>query len=316
MQHIMMANEQMKEFFSETEKSRRVVPILTISCRRSHSSIHSKHPTLSFFPTHTLPFFFSPHKHFTMPSLHTIAGLLALTASRVEAHGYVSNPAPRGLTIPGHPMYSIGVQSDGYAFQDCRDGGMIGPITAEWVEGQEITVDVAMTAFHNGWHELRFCEDARGTNECFVLPGHQAIAVNHTDVEGCPAPAPSQSTHRGSCIPSPKESRNDLLPQSASYRFVLPRGITCDHCAMQWWWITSNGVGEHFKSCHDVRIRPSGPTPAPAPTMPPPPTPAPPPTPDTCIELSRLCLFDGSGDPCCSGTVCKGTVNWATCEPM
>ena len=79
-------------------------------------------------------------------------GLATLAVSVVDAHGYVSNPKPRCQTIPGHPMFSIGCQSDGYQFADCRDGEMVGPVQVTWVEGQEIDVDVFMTAFHGGWH--------------------------------------------------------------------------------------------------------------------------------------------------------------------
>jgi hypothetical protein len=117
-----------------------------------------------------------------------------------------------------------------------------------------------------------------------------------------------------------------LLPQSASYKFILPEGFHCDHCAMQWWWITDNVGNEHFKSCHDVRIVQAPPTPAPPTNPPTPPTPAPPtapptfeptaqptPPPTVCVASGQLCQFDGSGTPCCSGTICTGTPNWATC---
>jgi len=252
-------------------------------------------------------------------------GLATLAVSVVDAHGYVSNPKPRCLTIPGHPMFSLGCQSDGYQFADCRDGEMVGPVQVTWVEGQEIDVDVFMTAFHGGWHELRFCEDPRGGNDCFSRPGHQAFALPATNVQGCPEPAPSSTaTHRGSCIPSPAECRGDLGPSSASYRFRLPMNISGDHVAMQWWWITNNGVPEHFKSCHDVRIIAAPPTPAP-PTLPPtPPTQAPPtflptprpptPPPTICTNPGQLCKLDGTGNPCCQGYSCNGSVNWATCE--
>jgi hypothetical protein len=209
-----------------------------------------------------------------LSSMLRTVGLATLAVSVVDAHGYVSNPKPRCQTIPGHPMFSIGCQSDGYQFEDCRDGGMVGPPQATWVEGQEIDVDVFMTAFHGGWHggfrffffhvnvhvllqlchapstapfcvlfttahstqiELRFCEDPQGGNDCFSRPGHQAFALPATNVQGCPEPAPSSTaTYRGSCIPSPAECRGDLGPASASYRFKLPMNISGDHVAMQW----------------------------------------------------------------------------------
>ncbi|KAJ7379976.1 hypothetical protein OS493_012738 [Desmophyllum pertusum] len=51
-------------------------------------------------------------------------------------------------------------------------------------------------------------------------------------------------------------------------KLVLPEGLTCDHCVMQWWWKTGNswgcdgpndcGIGkgkqETFVNCADIRI--------------------------------------------------------------
>ena len=56
-------------------------------------------------------------------------------------------------------------------------------------------------------------------------------------------------------------------------RLVLPRGLTCDHCVMQWWWTVGNnwgcdedgncGVGkgkkqETFVNCADIKIVSAG----------------------------------------------------------
>ena len=61
-------------------------------------------------------------------------------------------------------------------------------------------------------------------------------------------------------------------------KLVLPKGTTCDHCVLQWWWTVGNnwgcdedgncGVGkgkkqETFVNCADIKIVPSG---EPAPT--------------------------------------------------
>jgi hypothetical protein len=253
----------------------------------------------------------------------------ALCVASADAHGYMVSPLGRSWTIPGHSRAGE-PQSDGMAFRDCLDGGQVGPVQVTWQEGQDIEVDIVITAFHQGWHELRICENPRGNNTCFEeSPGaiYLSGTGSATDVEGCPEPAPTGSTHRGSCIPSPKENRETLSSNGGKSRWRLPEGVSCEHCAMQWWWITNNGVGEHFKSCHDVQILPAPPTPAP-PTMPPtPPTPAPPtppptfeptvaptPPPTVCINNGQVCAVDGSGTPCCAGSFCDGTVNWATCR--
>jgi hypothetical protein len=218
----------------------------------------------------------------------------ALSVSQVEGHGYISNPLPRAQTIPNH-FYRNDPQSDGSRFADCRDGGQTGPVQVTWAKGATVTVEVVITANHGGWHEMRFCPDSRGGNSCFEE--HLAIVSNPTSTPGCPTRAPPSSTHNGNCIPSPAESRFDLDPGcgTRNYTITLPPDLECEHCAMQWWWITDNFGNEHFKSCHDVRIvagggspptpSPGRPTPAPpnsppnSPPTTPPPTPPPAPTP-------------------------------------
>ena len=95
----------------------------------------------------------------------TILATIATTG--VDAHGYIRNPRPRAWTIPGH-RFEWDAQSDGGPFQDCWDrdandpdprNNKVGPIEATYIEGSEISVDVAISAGHAGWHELRFCPD-------------------------------------------------------------------------------------------------------------------------------------------------------------
>jgi hypothetical protein len=191
----------------------------------------------------------TPCFHTTMLSkIIAVAAFLGLAAD-VSAHGYISNPLPRALAIPGHPM-RVEPQSDGAqgAQSECNDQGMTGPPEVTWEEGQEVTVEVVVTANHRGFHELRFCEQATGGNACFSQSLATAVS-NPTDVPGCPAPAPGGSSHND-CIPSPAESRSLFIndqPHTANYTFTLPEGLTCEHCAMQWWWICANFGGEFFK---------------------------------------------------------------------
>jgi hypothetical protein len=270
--------------------------------------------------------------------LISAAAVVAL-ATTVEAHGYISNPAPRALTIPGH-RYAVEPQSDGAQGPGpgCNDGGRTGPIQVTWVEGQEVTVEVIVTANHRGFHELRFCDQATGGNGC--LSETVATAVSHpSSAPGCPTAAPGGSSH--GCLPGPPEQRSLFIndnPHTANYTFKLPENFTCSHCNMQWWWICNNYGGEFFKSCHDITIISSGPTgsptvsPTPAPTPPtsapttvptasptPPtaaptgtPTPpttaptfAPTPPPTTCGVAWAKC---GDGlDVCCAGHTCMGS---------
>jgi hypothetical protein len=205
------------------------------------------------------------------------------------------------------------------------DGGEIGDIQVTWEEGQTVTVEVVVTANHRGQHELRFCEDARGGNSCLAQNVATAISNPSSD-PGCPAPAPQGFAQ--SCMPSSAEQRSLFINDNvhtANYTFTLPENFTCEHCNMQWWWITANYGGEFFKSCHDVRIVPSGPPTNPPPTSPPspspptnPPTTAPPTNPPTTAPpteepvpcLGNWDICSSAPDNCCSGN-CSGN----QCQP-
>jgi predicted carbohydrate-binding protein with CBM5 and CBM33 domain len=160
------------------------------------------------------------------------AVVLASFLSGTEAHGYMASPAPRARTISGH-QFQWEPQSDGQFNGECKDNNRVGPIQATYTQGSEITVTIDMTAPHNGAYQLRFCPQADGNNACFS----QNLAI--------PITAPSYvlpnfpNAHQGS---------------SGNAVWRLPADLVCDHCAMQFWYQNNNGVQEHFKSCHDVRI--------------------------------------------------------------
>jgi hypothetical protein len=212
------------------------------------------------------------------------------------------------------------------------DGGQIGDIQVTWEEGQTVTVEIVVTANHRGQHELRFCEDARGGNSC--LAQNVATAISHPSSDpGCPVPAPQGFAQ--SCMPSSAEQRSLFINDNvhtANYTFTLPENFTCEHCNMQWWWITANYGGEFFKSCHDIAIVPrAAPTPAPPtneptpspptqappptnpPTTPPPTTPPTTPPPTACVGAWGSCA-EGS-DPCCAGHTCMGSEWDRMCYP-
>eukprot|EP00732_Lithocolla_globosa_P006912 Lithocolla_globosa_v1_NODE_8375_length_828_cov_16.698577.p1 type:complete len:241 gc:universal NODE_8375_length_828_cov_16.698577:784-62(-) len=175
--------------------------------------------------------------------------LLFMFVSLVASHGYLSNPLPRAKTIPGH-RYMSEPQSDGRMNGECQDGGKTGPIQVAWEQNSIIEVTVTVTAYHKGWHELRFCPQANGTNACFEK--YKARPLVPSTVPGCPTSAPAGSTDKP-CLSDPSV-RADLPSGTSRSEWQLPLGLECEHCAMQWWWITDNWGSEHFKSCHDVII--------------------------------------------------------------
>ena len=124
------------------------------------------------------------------PSL--LAGLFAaLIAVDIDAHGYVSSPRPRVFTVGGHRS-SYEPQGDGQFNGECWDAarGAYAGIQATYEEGRVITTTVVITAFHQGWHEIRLCGDKQGRNNCLS----QTLATALTTPR---SPGNSQSTLRG-----------------------------------------------------------------------------------------------------------------------
>ena len=128
-------------------------------------------------------------------------------------------------------------------------------VTKTYKEGETIQVTIKITSNHQGY--FRF-----SVGKVMRRPITQ-----------------QQLTH---VLLQPDGSNTWQLHSSANgniqIRLVLPRGLTCDHCVLQWWWTVGNnwgcddnrncGVGkgkkqETFVNCADIKITPSG-GPAPA----------------------------------------------------
>ena len=141
-------------------------------------------------------------------------------------------------------------------------------ITKTYKEGQEIEVLVDVTSNHQGY--FRFSVGKIGT----------------------PPITQEKLTHilkqpNGKTKWYINSHGNDVF----KIKLKLPRGLTCDHCVMQWWWHVGNNWGcdgpgncgmgkgpqETFVNCADIRITKSdGSVPLPPSTRPPPPTEKPP----------------------------------------
>jgi len=178
------------------------------------------------------------------------------------------------LTIPGHPFHWE-PQSDAAEGQNCKDNGKTGPIQATYVQDSIITTRVHITVFHQGWQELRFCPDPKGGLSCYQQ--HRAIPLESTkwyvgkslpnsdsNNDTLRAPFPSGNICDQSWCGNPVPTKhcfaygeNGVFYQKVQWQ--LPKGLSCDHCGMQWWYVTDNCGNENFKSCHDVTITPKNP---------------------------------------------------------
>ena len=143
-----------------------------------------------------------------------------------------------------------------------------GIITKTYKEGQEIEVIVDVTSNHQGYFTFSLGEIGTPpiTQEKLKYVLKQPNGKTKWYI---------------------KSQGNDVF----KIKLRLPRGLTCEHCVMQWWWRVGNNWGcdgpgncgmgkgpqETFVNCADIRITKSdGSVPPPPPTKPPPPTQKPP----------------------------------------
>ena len=100
------------------------------------------------------------------------------------------------------------------------------PIVKTYREGQQIQVKIKITANHLGYFTFRL-----------------APLVNKPI---------TQSELDKILLRMPDGNAEWKLPASNGYHTItlqLPRGVTCDHCVMQWWWSTGNNW-----VCNDVMM--------------------------------------------------------------
>ena len=145
----------------------------------------------------------------------------------------------------------------GRFYTEGSNGG--GAITATYISGEVIDVEVTITAHHRGMLYLRLCDEARVTEEC--LEKYEPLQrVRYEDSEliqaqpinekypflyylrpicyfdqsgigdGNMGPMRAQDLARDIYDGSPKMQA----------KFKLPDGVTCEHCVIQMHWITAN----------------------------------------------------------------------------
>jgi hypothetical protein len=116
-----------------------------------------------------------------------------------------------------------------------------GAIQAVYSAGQTIDVSMTITAHHKGVVELRLCDEARVTQKCL----NKYPALQRVDFEkGALRDAqPINPNHPEMFYINPTSydpARNTQGNYEMTAKFKLPEGVTCDHCVLQWWWLTAN----------------------------------------------------------------------------
>merc|ERR1711953_33279 len=154
-----------------------------------------------------------------------------------------------------------------------------------YVQGQNIDVQVQITAYHGGFMSFHLCPVKAGeldfdVSECGLLEPANSAAYNRhllNNLTYATLPMPSKfcsncasdSTGAGFCGYNPG-CLGDGPDGFAVFDITLePSQIAMDHGVLVWHWFTANNGegfvgGEEFMNCTDVRISPSGSAPAPS----------------------------------------------------
>ena len=207
-------------------------------------------------------------------------GLCMQLPSGVSGHGYLIDPPQRssewrlGFQNPSN-YDDNGLNCGGFATQWDQNGGKCGVcgdpwdvapprpnevggtygngiIVRQYSVGQEIDVNITITAQHLGWFEFRLCcqeesVDAPTTQEC--------LDANLLEVvDGITSTRYQQPS--------------DATTGSKTVKVKLPDGLVAPHCVLNWkwhagnsWGVGSDGVGcigcgpqEEFINCADISI--------------------------------------------------------------
>eukprot|EP00121_Abeoforma_whisleri_P005264 Awhi_evm1s4765 len=195
------------------------------------------------------------------------ATTLLFAVPNVEAHGYMISPVARnamwklGYNNPtNYDLMSLNaggpsnVMRNGYSVcgdpansnEDHMDGGKYGNklIAGTYEEGGEMGVSLVITAHHKGSYFISLCPitspDQIVTQECFDQ--YQLEKVDG----GIEWQSPPVQYNTGN--------------RNYSMKFRLPKGLTCERCVVQWYWQTTNSIGdypEEFWNCADITIKSS-----------------------------------------------------------
>ncbi|KAI2510038.1 Lytic polysaccharide mono-oxygenase [Fragilaria crotonensis] len=296
--------------------------------------------------------------------------LLALFLRGAESHGYLKSPRARNFVAYQDGVWYGGTAST-YPAESCphclNRGGTIGQcgvingrsyddnlnvfgqpmapaIQAQYAQGQEIVVDIVLTAHHKGHFEFFACPIVPGgkaTGDCFK---DYTLTFVADELYGAPKDT-SYPTRAYIAPPSRTINDNTGVPgQFFRFRVKLPDNLSGDLVLLQWHYLTANsckypgyttypfpqdwgdmqdflgicsdipadgnGTPEQFWNCAEISISsgpvsPSTPAPLPAPS-PPVPTPTYPTPPPTTAGPTPSVTLPNTGGTCGNGVVGNG----------
>lgn len=211
--------------------------------------------------------------HATDARLHFPAGSKDIGAGDA-VQSQKDNAGPEGWTLyrPLDPSFHwrYGVCGDLPSGNEHLKGGLYyngGQIVETFNEGASIPVEMTVVANHNGYIELYICNvdncpDNEISPECFQSPSQPCVQLTRTPNDQCDsgkslACGPIDPNYPGRwyipCPLVPGDTSIYTYGTDGSIQFKLPNGFYCDHCVLQFLWVSANfcnpiGVVDYFNS--------------------------------------------------------------------
>ena len=98
-----------------------------------------------------------------------------------------------------------------------------GLITATYGEGAVVDIKVDITANHKGSFQFRLCNADNSPCDKYEHFGEPLKRANDPTETRFQIPAQDQG-----------------VPKPYDMQYKLPDGFQCEHCVLQWWWLTES----------------------------------------------------------------------------
>lgn len=203
--------------------------------------------------------------------------LAALGAAAVNGHGFLSRPSSRnhvaslnGKEYCPHCKNGAGVntvrehQVGGWPYPEtpassvrhglCGEGSALGGfaqtytgsaysasgVVETYTPGQVATFEVTLTAHHMGWFEFSICD--KDTLSDPIGPITQRCLDQHKlkRFSGDDSISPVDPAHPERFYTIPACFYDGEREKKMEMKYVIPRDLECEHCVLQWYWVTAN----------------------------------------------------------------------------
>merc|ERR1719336_3210763 len=183
-----------------------------------------------------------------MASMHLGGALATLLFAGAHGHGYLSAPIARSGNNNG--------VNGGWPGKYCGGRNAKKAIRATYTAGQIVEFQHVITAHHFGHLEMAICNTTVGDrceNEWKLIRAEPpADCVPNDSRTDC---QPIDVRHPERFYLPPRRN----LPQTDRFRYIIPDGLECQECVLQWrWWTGNSGLGANDYCCYWNQIGAQG----------------------------------------------------------